>query len=662
MTVSSTTRKAGPFPGNAGTTVFPFGFKVFDKTDVKALLVNATGASTTLVLDSDYSVALAADQDTSPGGSITYPISGDPLPAGYSIVLLGDLPYDQETTISNSGGFYPSVLEDMSDRSTIQIQQLAEITSRAIVVPESESTSPTLPNAAARANSVLGFDASGNVEAIPLPASIGAGNLKNESWTAGTDYVAGTSMSVALSQAYGTKANLGTVVMAGIPQDPATYSLSGLVLTFLDGNGAPTVIPVGINRIWCYGGTTLSTNVTPDGSVTDIKVAPGANIDSGKIMFTPPWVGGVPRLLSARQADRPNIRDFGQCGGGVNDDTAVIIKAHATGMLIDYPSDTFAFDHIPSIPAGGIRGDGVGKTIFQSFNTASDDLITFTGEVFPQETPIFRDFLLKVPTNSSKAGGCGLVFTPTVPSSEVQYVDLQNVFVWNVPTGVKSTASTKFSYRALRVYDYLDAGVVVDNTYVADSGDSTIVDCFLSTTLNAGLGYGIWQRASGGLKILGGKMLGGNTGYALGFDGNLTTGDLLITGTSIEKMRDYGVYLGRDGTTNTFGAITLTGLQINLVGEGITVDASGAISQLAIGNCNIAVNGNGLGGEAGIRLNNCSDFVIGPNMLISNGGDAGSAGIVCAAACSNGLIHRQGFKNISSGNKIVNASGTVTVL
>lgn len=278
MTISSVVRKAGPFAGNGVATTFPFAFKVFDKTDVKTLLVSATGTSTTLTLDSDYSVVLNANQDTSPGGSILYPITGVPLPAGYSLVLLGDLPYDQETNITNSGGFYPSVIEDMSDRSTIQIQQLAEITSRAIVYNESESTSPVLPTAAARANGVLGFDALGQLEVFPLPASVGAGDLKNESWTNGTDYTAGVSTSVPLSRAYATKANLGTVVMQGIAQDPNTYSLNGLILTFLDDNGNATPIPAGLKRIWCIGGTTLSISVTPDNSVSDAKLLWGPTL------------------------------------------------------------------------------------------------------------------------------------------------------------------------------------------------------------------------------------------------------------------------------------------------------------------------------------------------------------------------------------------------
>jgi hypothetical protein len=283
MTVSSAVRKAGPFAGNNAATMFPFSFKVFAKGDIKVLRANPSGAATQLTLDSDYSVQLNANQDQQPGGWVTYPRQGGdgmPLPSGYDLVLLGSLPYDQETDLTNTGGFYPQTVEDMSDRSTIQIQQLAEVTSRAIVIPEVESTSPVLPAAQARANSVVGFDATGNLTTLPLPASVGAGDLKNEEWTDGTDFTAGTSNSVTLSRAYGTKANLGAVVMQGVGQAPSSYSLNGLTLTF------DAIIPLGVKKIWCTGGTTLSTEIPPAGSVatdalidesvTGAKLAPGA--------------------------------------------------------------------------------------------------------------------------------------------------------------------------------------------------------------------------------------------------------------------------------------------------------------------------------------------------------------------------------------------------
>src|ERR1700737_2033490 len=82
MTISSETRKAGPFTGNGVATAFPFAFKVFAASDLAVTLnVIATGAQTLLTLITDYTVALNPDQNANPGGTITYNPSGVPMPS-----------------------------------------------------------------------------------------------------------------------------------------------------------------------------------------------------------------------------------------------------------------------------------------------------------------------------------------------------------------------------------------------------------------------------------------------------------------------------------------------------------------------------------------------------------------------------------------------------
>lgn len=268
MTVSSTTRKAGPFAGNGVVTTFPFAFKVFAKTDAKVDTVALNGATTTLTLDSDYSVALNVDQNNTPGGTITYPINGAPLPTGYQLVVLGDLPYDQETDLTNQGGFYPQTIEDMVDRATIQIQQIAEIAGRAIVVGEAENSFPALPTASARANMILGFDSAGNVVVLPITASVGAGDLRNDIFIAGTDFVPGVSTSLNLSRAPASIANVQTFFDGFFQDKTQIQSLVGLVLTFT----AP--IPVGVGKVSVISGTTLSINKPAPGSVGPLELAP----------------------------------------------------------------------------------------------------------------------------------------------------------------------------------------------------------------------------------------------------------------------------------------------------------------------------------------------------------------------------------------------------
>jgi hypothetical protein len=174
MTVPSTPRAAGPFNGNGVTTSFPFEFKVFSDEDVQVVHTGADGAQTILVLDSDYSVSVNADQGANPGGSVTYPLSGDPLPSGESLAVVGNLAYEQATGLASLGNFSLAVIEAAFDKGVILVQQLRERLLRTIAVPVGESADLTLPAAADRANKTLAFDDDGNVIATATAADVQA--------------------------------------------------------------------------------------------------------------------------------------------------------------------------------------------------------------------------------------------------------------------------------------------------------------------------------------------------------------------------------------------------------------------------------------------------------------------------------------------------------
>lgn len=140
MTIPATTRKAGPFTGNGSTTAFPFTFKVFTTADIAVIKADVDGIESALTLDSDYSVTLNSDQDATPGGTVTYPISGSPLPSTDKLSIKGDVDYEQGTDIPTGGDFNPVVLENALDSLSMQIQQVQEAVSRAAVVPITSAT------------------------------------------------------------------------------------------------------------------------------------------------------------------------------------------------------------------------------------------------------------------------------------------------------------------------------------------------------------------------------------------------------------------------------------------------------------------------------------------------------------------------------------------
>ena len=138
MTISSSTRKAGPFTGNGTTATYPFTFKIFQASDLVVVRTSLTNVDTTLTLTTDYTVSLNADQNSSPGGSIT--LTAGNLATGLKVTMTSQVPYTQTTDLTNQGGFYPQVITTALDKLTIGVQQLNEQVSRSAKLPISSTT------------------------------------------------------------------------------------------------------------------------------------------------------------------------------------------------------------------------------------------------------------------------------------------------------------------------------------------------------------------------------------------------------------------------------------------------------------------------------------------------------------------------------------------
>lgn len=158
MTISSTNRKAGPYSGNGVTVNFPFAFKVFSASDLYVVSADPNGNETVLLLATDYTVVLNANQDSNPGGTVTRLTA---LDTGNLMTISSALDYLQPTDLTNHGGFYPKVINISLDRITIFIQQLAEQMSRALKYAiTSQLGDAALP--APVANNVIGWNSSAN--------------------------------------------------------------------------------------------------------------------------------------------------------------------------------------------------------------------------------------------------------------------------------------------------------------------------------------------------------------------------------------------------------------------------------------------------------------------------------------------------------------------
>jgi hypothetical protein len=268
MTISSTTRIAGPFIGNGTASAFGFTFKVFTAGDIDVVRLNtSTGVETTLVLTTDYTVALNIDQDSNPGGTVT--LVAGPLATGFTLTITSDIANLQPTDLTNQGGFYPEVITDSFDRATIQIQQMAGEVSRSIKVPLSDSTfDMELPGALARANSFVAFDGNGALTTQAASSSAAPTSITRQVFS-GT----GSQTIFALGSDPGGAGNSAQVFIGGVYQQRNTYTISGSTLTFSQAPVAGTnniefvnfLIGSGSNGV---GIVTLTGDVTGSGTGT----------------------------------------------------------------------------------------------------------------------------------------------------------------------------------------------------------------------------------------------------------------------------------------------------------------------------------------------------------------------------------------------------------
>lgn len=418
MTVPDTARRAGPFNGNGVTTVFPFSFKVFSTSPLLVVRGSDDGfLETNLVLGTDYSVTLNPNQDSSPGGVVNYPLSGAPLPAGQTLTVVGNEPYDQTLDLPPGGAFRPISLENALDRATFQIQQLAESLSRALrLAVSSGGVSTSLPPP--EANNLLGWNS-------------GATALQNfnlsDLFSAAVyaDYVYdtfvgnGSTVNFVLAKAPGNLANMD-VSVAGVTKVPGVdYTLSGKTLAFT--SGAPPAGQIVLVRygqsvqqvsaafstetqVAVAGQTVFALNelVYEPGTsslavyVNGLRFVPGEDyfetdatsvtFESGlaegdevfflagrvlndafggeQVSYLAPFPGAQSRSGTSKWAEWVTPLDFGAVGDGAFDDTVAVQLALASGQPLDWLDRTYRVTStVAQTYTGNLRWRSSGATV-----------------------------------------------------------------------------------------------------------------------------------------------------------------------------------------------------------------------------------------------------------------------------------------------------------
>ena len=165
MAINTTTRQTTAFTSGNN---FAFSFKVYEEGDVKVIQIQTSnGAETVLSITTNYTVTLNDDQDGNPGGTVTLVSSGSAqnLASGYNIVITSKVSALQQTEITNQGGFFPEVINDVFDKAVILDQQQQSVIDKTIRFPITQTVGglEITENAANRANKTLVFDGSGDL-------------------------------------------------------------------------------------------------------------------------------------------------------------------------------------------------------------------------------------------------------------------------------------------------------------------------------------------------------------------------------------------------------------------------------------------------------------------------------------------------------------------
>lgn len=203
MTISTSTNKAS-FPGNGVQTAFPFSFKTFSSTDLKAYLADGTSV-VEKTIGTHFTVSLNADQNASPGGTLTMLTA----PLGTeTLYLLRTVEYVQELDLISGGAFSPDAVENALDKIVMGVQQVAEAVDRSVKVGIGSGANPD-----ALIASIQAAEASATASAFAADASADAAAISEANAAASAVAAAASAASAVLPSS--TKAQFNSACSDG---------------------------------------------------------------------------------------------------------------------------------------------------------------------------------------------------------------------------------------------------------------------------------------------------------------------------------------------------------------------------------------------------------------------------------------------------------------
>ncbi len=361
MTAPATTRRAGPFNGNGVTTSFPFTFKVFTAADI-AVVVVIDGVESTLA-SASYSVTLNVDQDNSPGGSVSY----STLDTGDTLTIVGAIPYDQTADLPSGGNYRAIVIENALDRTVFQIQQLAEIADRSVVLPPSSTASTAMPPP--EGGTLLGWNIAGTALQNYEPqtggvvvvgaedvayATPGGVSVDMATWANRFKFVANYGTNLAAVQAALNAATAGDTVFCTtgatytgtlLPVIPAgvTLDMQGATFTATLGSGNVYGVRLGNYSVIRNGTVNVTSTGTPSSQfIFHAAISLGEANSNGGTAASPSLYSTVygwrieRMVLSTTRPFTPVIQGAGNLYNGVIDGITIPDNSACSGVHFDW--------------------------------------------------------------------------------------------------------------------------------------------------------------------------------------------------------------------------------------------------------------------------------------------------------------------------------------
>lgn len=552
MTVSNSTRTAGPYIGNGLAVEFPFGFKVFTANDV-VVVTNRDGVETTLTLNTDYTISLGQAQDTQAGGTITLAI---PPRLGDELVITSNIAELQNTALTNNGGFYPKVIEAALDRLTILIQQLRTVANRSLRFPLSDiGTDTQLPTAEMRANRLLGFDSTGRPTAYApadQSASALAALLANNTGASLVNYQ-GTALSSLLKNSVpAVVRNIAELLLI----DTAIFTKVQVLGYYAPGDGG--------GGLYFYDSTDTS---SPSNGGTII-----VGLNSVR------W-----RLA---EATRVSIAQFGARGDNTTNNFAAIQAAvnavQGTSYKLIIPAGKFAKAGTIVITSPiWIEGDSQNKSIIRETGG--------TAGGFDVNYPSYKtgggmcNFTIESGLGWESAGfqgqgaiGIGLRMTNVNGGFSVE-----NLGINNFTTGLRIRSCWTNKFYALNILYFRDQGIYIDQTEGSGGfgGDNQFSQSYIVNNGFTGVktgSTGIFIAATGGEQFTNVNVAASNVGIGLYAPTGKQVNYLWFIGCLVDTTMSNGIEVdGSTGTilsvefTNCWSAFATTGSGLFVTGTGI---------------------------------------------------------------------------------------------